>query len=136
MDWLLYVAFMPFFMPLVIIGVGMTAIEVYQFLRKHPRLGRSEHSKALSTTFIVVVASLLVLFLPRAVGALLFFQYITAFVTIWYFGCALYFIWKWGRIVIRLEDMDPDNDPAIRGVTCAADCNCTCHRGNKPAAGK
>lgn len=123
MDWLLYVAFMPFLMPLVLIGVGMTAVEVYQFFRKRG----VDHSKSLSRTFWVVLSSVLVLFVPRAIAGLFFFQYITAFVTIWYFGCALYFIWKWGKFVVRLEDMDPNNDPAIRGVTCASDCQCTCH---------
>lgn len=127
MDWLLYVAFMPFIMPLVLIGVGMTAVEVYQFFRKRG----AEHVKALSRSFWVVVASILVLFVPRAIAGLFFFHYITAFVTIWYFGCAMYFIWKWGKIIVRLEDMDPNNDPALSGVKCDDNCNCACHRARK-----
>ena len=127
MDWLLYIAFAPFLMPLVLIGVGMTGVEVYQFFRRNPRLGRNEPTKALFATFIVVLVSLLVLFVPRVLGAFLVFQYITAFVTLWYFCCSLYFVWKWGRIIMLLEDMDPDNDPQLPGTKCGAECKCSCH---------
>ncbi len=96
MDWLMYVAFMPFLMPLVIIGVGMTGVELFRFFRRNPRLGRSEPTKALGATFLVIAISLLILFLPRIVLAFALFKIISAVITIWYFGCAVYFMWKWG----------------------------------------
>ena len=129
MDWLMYVAFMPFLMPLVIVGVGMTGVELYRFFRKSTRLGRTEPTKALGTTFMVIGISLLVLFLPRFVLALSLFKIISAVITIWYFGCAVYFIWKWGRLIMLLEDGDPTNDPQFPGQNkCAnAGCTCSCH---------
>lgn len=129
MDWLMYVAFMPFLMPLVIIGVGMTGVELYRFFRKNPRLGRSEPTKALGTTFMVIAISLLVLFLPRFVLAFSLFKIISAVITIWYFGCAVYFMWKWGRVIMLLEDGDPTNDPQLPGKNkcTAAGCTCSCH---------
>lgn len=129
MDWLMYVAFMPFLMPLVIVGVGMTGVELYRFFRKHPRLGRGEPTKALGSTFLVIAISLLVLFLPRFVLAFSLFKMISAVITIWYFGCAVYFMWKWGRVIMLLEDGDPTNDPQLPGKNkCTnAGCTCSCH---------
>ncbi|MCC6978100.1 MAG: hypothetical protein IT343_07240 [Candidatus Melainabacteria bacterium] len=129
MDWLMYVAFMPFLMPLVIIGVGMTGVEIFKFLRRNPRLGRSEPTKALGTTFLVIAVSLLILFLPRFVLAFSLFKIISAIISIWYFGCAVYFMWKWGRVIVAMEDGDPSNDPHLPGKDkcTAAQCACSCH---------
>lgn len=129
MDWLMYVAFMPFLMPLVIIGVGMTGVELYRFFRKNPRFGRSEPTKALGATFMVIAVSLLILFLPRIVLAFALFKVISAVITIWYFGCAVYFMWKWGRVIVAMEDGDPSNDPHLPGKDkcTAAQCACSCH---------
>ena len=126
MDWLMYVAFMPFLMPLVIVGVGMTGVELYRFFRKSTRLGRTEPTKALGTTFMVIGISLLVLFLPRFVLAFSLFKIISAVITIWYFGCAVYFIWKWGRVIMLLEDDDPSNDPQLPGKNKCTNTSCTC----------
>ncbi len=96
MDWLMYVAFMPFLMPLVIIGVGMTGVELFRFFRRNPRLGRSEPTKALGATFLVIAISLLILFLHALSWHSRCSRSSSAVITIWYFGCAVYFMWKWG----------------------------------------
>jgi len=57
------------------------------------------------------------------------FKAVSDVITIWYFGCAGYFIWKWGRLIMLLEDGDPTNDPQLPGKNkCAnAGCTCSCH---------
>lgn len=132
MEWFISLIFAPFILPFVLIGVGMSGVELYQFFRRTPRLGRSEPGKAFVTTFCILLFTAFWMIIPRIIASWAPIQIVTAVITCWYFGAALWYSFKWGRIIVRLEDTDPTNDP---GRKCPrADCPCDCH--GKSAAKK
>ena len=113
-----------FVLPFVLLGMLVSAKNIYLKLRKQPRLA----SKAGLVTVIFTGLSAALISAPHFLtGAFGIFHYVLAAVYVTYIIVGLYKAYQWARLILILEDGDPTNDPVFPGDEKSAhgdDCGC------------
>jgi len=109
------------FLPVILIGLAMSTKDIFQYLSNHPKLSRGKGG-VIAFFFAGISAGLLAT--PHVfMAAAGVFTYVIAAVTALFIGVGLWHIWKWARVIWRIEDNDPSNDPILPGES-HGDCGC------------
>lgn len=127
-----------FVLPFVLIGMLLSAKNIYFYLMKHPKLGFSSPNKAGLVTFVFTGVSAGIIAAPHFVtGAFGVFAYFLAVVYLTYIIVGLTHTWKWIQLIWAAEDADPTNDPKLPGdaqARTAGDGNASNKNATGPAA--
>ena len=108
-----------FFAPVILIGLVMSVKDLYFYLANHPKLSRG---KAGVVAFFFAGISSALLAVPHVFTAALgAFNYVVAAVTALFIIVGLWHAWKWGKLIIAVEDNDPSNDPTVGKGTTGGD---------------
>jgi len=97
--------------PIILVGVVMSAIELFQFFKRHPGLGLGSGKKAGMVVFFLTVLSVGLMVAPhRITSPLGWFSYVITATYVIYLLVGVWFCWKWFWMIKRTEDTDPTND--------------------------
>jgi len=114
-----------FVLPFVLLGMLVSAKNIYLKLRKHPRFAKNA---GLATVIFTGLSAALISAPHFLTGAFGIFHYVLAAVYVTYICVGLFKAYQWARLIFILEDGDPTNDPTFPGDTKAAgpDADCGC----------
>lgn len=103
-----------FVLPIVLVGLIVSAKNLYLYLLKHPQLKASDPNTAGLATFLFAGLSAGLIAAPHFLtGAVGLFHYVLAVVYVSFLVVGITRIWKWVRLVKAVEDGDPANDPTF-----------------------
>src|SRR4030095_3820504 len=115
--------FSVFVLPFVLLGMLVSAKNIYLKLRKHPRLAKNA---GLATVIFTGLSAALISAPHFLTGAFGIFHYVLAAVYVTYICVGLYKTYQWARLILILEDGDPTNDPTFPGEKSGKDADCGC----------